>query len=152
MSEISNTESRENNILNNEGLANKKFNFGGRKNKLLIIVAAIIVVLLIAIAVLLSNGPKAEKDNEASDIANMQAAKAAAVIAYATDGSFSPDRWSGYYDPKTDSIVHEAPAAYGRGTEKDGGADYPDYNSQHSYKGKVLKVFHKDDDFIIRWQ
>ena len=75
-----------------------------------------------------------EKSREATDIANMRAAKAAAVTAYLTDdatlglGSMQTAAVTVYYDAQAGKLVTTAPTAtYGKGTTTVGNAANTDF-------------------------
>lgn len=98
--------------------------------ELLIVVAIIAVLVAVSIPIFTS---KLEKAREATDIANLRAAKAAAVTAYLSDddalgvGSSQTDSKTLYYNSGTGKLVSTAAEAdaIGKGTAADGKtADY----------------------------
>ena len=113
----------------------KRNNKGFTLAELLIVVAIIAVLVAISIPIFTS---QLEKSRESTDIANMRAAKAAAVTAYLTDTTTGDL----YYDAGSGKLVTTKPTAtYGKGTTADGGTDaYPDYTNTTAYTGKVIKV------------
>ena len=102
----------------------------------LLIVVAIIAVLT-AIAVPIFN-TQLEKSREETDIANMRAAKAAAV-AFFLDNT---DSTAVYFNATTGAVEGNSGgiSAYGKGTTTNGGADYPGYSNTLGYSGKIVQV------------
>ncbi len=114
--------------------------------ELLIVVAIIAVLVAVSIPIFTS---KLEKSREATDIANMRAAKAAAVAAFLGDdtvdgvtfGSQQTAAAVAYYDADNGVLVSDKPSAgYGKGTTVDGGQKYTDYSATTAYTDKVIKV------------
>ena len=128
--------------------------------ELLIVVAIIAVLVGISIPIFTA---QREKSAEATDIANMRAAKAAAVQIYYAGISDSDSAakygfkwWSGNAsDPANASAVYIADKgtfsniatnslkesdAYGQGTSKDAGTDFFGYNSSLDYSKAVIQV------------
>jgi type IV pilus assembly protein PilA len=95
--------------------------------ELLIVVAIIAVLVAISIPVFTS---KLEKAREATDVANMRAAKAVAVAKYldsnsdALTGGITGSTNSWYYDASSGELKNSAPNGYGKGTSTDGGTTY----------------------------
>ena len=126
--------------------------------EMLIVVAIIAVLVAVSIPVFTS---KLEKAREATDIANMRAAKAAAVAAYLNEDSLiMTDDGSGvitsqtfYYDAVSGTIVDDAPdKAYGQGTSIDGGIVYEGYNNDDTMTDQVITVqFAADGKVTIDW-
>lgn len=115
--------------------------------ELLIVVA--IVAVLVAISIPIFNS-KLEEAREATDVANMRAAKAAAVVQYLGDGK----EYSGYYDAEAGTLVKEKPTAtYGKGTGADGGTKYMTYKGETEAADKVLEVeIDEDGDVTLEWE
>lgn len=126
--------------------------------ELLIVVA--IIAVLVAVSVPVFNS-KLEKSREATDIANMRAAKAAAVSAYLseddllmTDGDYK-DKAELYYDAANGILVSAKGSmkAYGQGTKADGNVIYEGYTNKESYINKIIKVTIEDDGTTaITWE
>lgn len=117
-----------------KNLKNKK---GFTLAELLIVVA--IIAVLVAVSVPIFNS-KLEKAREATDIANLRAAKAAAAAEYLGDegtGIF-------YYDADKGVLVPEDKkgdvAGYGQGTKAKGGLSYGDYTEVTIAKGGIIEV------------
>ena len=120
--------------------------------EMLIVVAIIAVLVSISVPVFTD---KLEKAREASDIANMRSAKAAAIMDY-LDGTIVLDdnKEAGpYYYNVSEGVLKEDIEddlpAYGQGTDSiDGGMRFDDYNETGGdgkvigtdAKGKVIKV------------
>ena len=87
-----------------------------------------------------------EKAREATDVANMRAAKAAAVTAYLSDGGFGTKGDAGYnneayYDAAKGILVASKPTpAYGKGTSTDGKTVFENYTATTDYTSSVIKV------------
>ena len=118
--------------------------------ELLIVVAIIGVLTAVAIPVFTT---QLEKSREATDIANMRSAKAAAVALYLDDNEAGSTTGAVYYfDAQKGVLVKEADAnnaltAYGKGTTKNGGCDAfymggtaANYEGTTVASGKVIKV------------
>ena len=123
-----------------------------RKNKkgftlaeLLIVVAIIAVLVAVSIPVFTS---QLEKSREATDVANMRAAKAGAVTAYLSadlDTSIwteNAGKYTAYYDAQTGLMSKTSPTnKYGKGTSTDGGTTGVEgYSATTAYTGQVVKV------------
>lgn len=89
-----------------------------------------------------------EKAREATDVANMRAAKAEAVADYLS-ADLDTNKWDittsgsavAYYDAGSGLMVKDKPSTgYGKGTTADGGTSYDGYTKTESYSGKVIKV------------
>jgi len=112
-------------------LKNKK---GFTLAELLIVVAIVAVLVAISIPVFTS---KLEKAREATDVANMRAAKAAAVAMYLDDatkaGTYN-------YDADAGTLGTTTPNGYGKGTTADGGITYSNYTNATDYTNKYIIV------------
>ena len=103
--------------------------------ELLVVVAIVAVLVAISIPIFTS---QLEKARESTDIANMRAAKAAAVTMYLSDnktGTFKYDADNGKLvsaDAKVDG--------YGKGTTRNGGTNYSSYSATTAYTDKVVQV------------
>ena len=115
-----------------KNLKNKK---GFTLAELLIVVA--IIAVLVAVSVPIFNS-KLEKAREATDIANLRAAKAAAAAEYLGDEGVGPY----YYDADKGVLVKEMTdiTPYGQGTSTSGGLSYGSYTDTDEAKGKIIKV------------
>ena len=102
----------------------------------LLIVVAIIAVLT-AIAVPIFN-TQLEKSREETDIANMRAAKAAAVAFFLDN----PDSTTVHFNADTGAVQADSTgiSAYGKGTTTHGGAVYSGYDDGTSYGGSHVQV------------
>ena len=90
--------------------------------ELLIVIAIIVVLVAISIPIF---SKQLEKAREATDIANMRDAKAAAVTAYLSEEMSAGDENSAlYYDAGKGVLTEQKPSAYGQGTKADGGVTY----------------------------
>lgn len=96
--------------------------------ELLIVVAIIGVLVGISIPIFTS---QLEKSREATDIANLRAAKAAFTSMY-LDGDVDTTK-TYYYDADAGKIVTTAPKGYGEGTATEGSAS----NTQMGYAPKT---------------
>lgn len=134
----------------------KKINRENKKGftlaELLIVVAIIAVLVAVSIPIFTS---QLEKSREATDVANMRAAKAAAVTAYlsedapvwtktAAEGSTpASTTFNGtvYYDANNGVLKADKTdiTPYGKGTSVDGGNKELGYTNA-DYTGKVIKV------------
>lgn len=115
---------------------NRKLNVKGFTLAELLIVVAIIAVLVAVSVPIFSS--KLEKAREATDVANMRAAKAAAVTQYLSDqepGDYYYDAEAGILK-RASSGIH----AYGQGTGTDGGVRYNGYDNTYPSKGNILLV------------
>lgn len=117
----------------------KKLNKKGFTLAELLIVVAIIAVLVAVSVPIFSS--KLEKAKEATDVANMRAAKAAAVSEYLS-GDFDPANKEYLYDADAGLLrpTTEAIAGYGQGTGTDGGVKYDNYDNSKPYKDQIIKV------------
>lgn len=126
--------------------------------EMLIVVAIIAVLVAVSIPVFTS---KLEKAREATDIANMRAAKAAAVAAYLDeddlimeDGEVKGDTF--YYDAAAGTLSAEnLSVGYGQGTGADGGLGDPNnsigYDGEE-HKGQVISVkISADGEVTLEW-
>ena len=120
--------------------------------ELLIVVAIIGVLVAISIPIFTS---QLEKAREATDLANMRAAKAAAVAEYLDDDSAT---WTKkYYDAAKGTLVAEKPAkGYGKGTKTVGNASNEEigYVPSQEYPGKVVAItgVTKDGGVVMDWE
>lgn len=114
----------------------KKLNKKGFTLAELLIVVAIIAVLVVVSVPIFSS--KLEKAREAADVANMRAAKAAAVAMYLEKGETKIY----YYDADNGVLVDSADGItkYGQGTGTDGGVKYTGYKNDQSYANQIIKV------------
>ena len=121
----------------------------------LLIVVAIIAVLSVTSILVLSTS--LEKSREATDIANLRNAKAAATAKYLED-----DKNAGtyYYDAEKGTLVDsiESIAAYGKGTAKQGGNETfalgndAEYDSSTDANDRIICVsFNRDGVFTLSW-
>jgi len=104
--------------------------------ELLIVVAIIAVLTAIAIPIFTA---QLEKSREETDIANMRAAKAAAVAFFLDNG----EEKTVYFNASTGAVQlgTDGIAAYGKGTTMQGNSEaYPDYDKSKSYSGGYIKV------------
>ena len=116
----------------------KLFSKNGKKGftlaELLIVVAIIGVLVAIAIPIFSS---QLEKSRENTDIANLRAAKAAAVAMYLDDnesaGTYKFDAQKGVLVASTESVN-----GYGKGTAKDGGCEEFYMSSTENYAGTTV--------------
>lgn len=115
--------------------------------ELLIVVAIIAVLVAVSIPIFTS---RLEKSREATDIANMRAAKAAVVAAYLSDetvdgvtfGSAQTDSVSIYYDANNGVLTKNVPEEkYGQGTKTKGGSKkYGTYTEESLVKDQVIQA------------
>lgn len=125
--------------------------------EMLIVVAIIAVLVSISVPVFTN---KLEKAREATDIANMRSAKAAAVMEY-LDGSLDleEDDIQVFYYSASEGMLKNNPAealpAYGQGTAAvDGGLRFENYNETRAgnkiegtdAKDRILKVTVRKSD------
>lgn len=106
--------------------------------ELLIVVAIIAVLVAVSVPIFSS---KLEKAREATDVANMRAAKAAAVSMY-LEGDITESAKTYWYDANAGKLVDSSepkPKGYGQGTGTDGGVVYDDYDNK-LHKGEVIQV------------
>lgn len=78
--------------------------------EMLIVVAIIAILIAVSIPIFTS---QLEKARDATDDANMRAAKALAVATYLTDGEEIANQ---YYDAASGTLVTNRPDGYGQGT------------------------------------
>ena len=129
--------------------------------ELLVVVAIIAVLVAVSIPIFTA---KLEKSREATDIANMRAAKAAATVALLSEESFATntDVWTSsgtagdytaYYDADNGKLVKNAPAAYGKGTSKPASTTYTGYDATKDYTASTIKVTcnAKTDTVTVAW-
>ena len=120
--------------------------------ELLIVVAIIGVLVAISIPIFTA---QLEKAREATDLANMRAAKAAAVAEYLDDDSAA---WTTkYYDAAKGTLVAKKPdKGYGKGTSTEGSASNKEigYDPKGTYTDKVIaiKAVTKDGGVVMEWQ
>lgn len=119
--------------------------------ELLIVVAIIGVLVGISIPIF---SAQLEKSREATDIANLRAAKAAAVSLYLTgdgkedyvtwtDANDSSKGFTAYYDADAGKLVKSAPTIkYGQGTSAKGSESnkFSNYTYETVASNKVIKV------------
>lgn len=110
--------------------------------ELLIVVA--IIAVLVAVSVPVFNS-KLERAREATDIANMRAAKVE-VTTYYVNGDITLDdsgKATVYYDADNGIIVtdkDEIKTAYGQGTKVDGKSSYTAYDNESENHGKIIEI------------
>lgn len=108
--------------------------------ELLIVVA--IIAVLVAVSVPVFNS-KLERAREATDIANMRAAKVAAIAAY-LDDEIPEGTTTVYYDAEAGTIVtkdKKPMKGYGQGSDKlNGKTEYLDYKGDTLAKGKIIEI------------
>ena len=95
-----------------------------------------------------------EKAREATDLANMRAAKAAAVAEYLDDDSAA---WTKkFYDAAKGTLVTTKPEGYGKGTTTEGSASNNEigYDPTKPYTGKVIAItaVTKDGGVVMEWE
>ena len=127
--------------------------------EMLIVVAIIAVLVAVSIPIFTS---KLEKAREATDVAHMRAAKAAAVAAYlsADDESLVKDMQDSsknvYYDADNGVLTTTKPDPYGQGTSADGGIKYTDYDATGTsgdHTAERIKVTMTDKgEVTISWE
>lgn len=116
-----------------KNMKNKK---GFTLAELLIVVA--IIAVLVAVSVPIFNS-KLEKAREATDIANLRAAKAAAAAEYLGDEGVG----TYYYDADKGVLVKDDKSGitpYGQGTKAKGGLSYGSYTEETVAKGGIIEV------------
>ena len=120
--------------------------------ELLIVVAIIGVLVAISIPIFTA---QLEKSREATDLANMRAAKAVAVAEYLDDDSAT---WTTkYYDASKGTLVATKPTTgYGKGTTTVGNASNAElgYDPATDYTGKVISItaVTKDGGVVMSWE
>lgn len=122
--------------------------------ELLVVVAIIAILVAISIPIFTS---KLEKSREATDVANMRAAKAAATVAVLSeDANFPAGTYK--YDADAGKLVKSDATVngYGKGTSKDGGTKYTGYVATDTYTDKVISVTITSDSgdgtVTLNWQ
>lgn len=130
---------------------NKRNKKGFTLAELLIVVAIIAVLVAIAIPVFTS---QLEKSRENTDIANLRAAKAAAVTAMLSgDIDNTTDAVTKYFDVNKGILVDSSTGLkYGKGTTTvgDSNLSVEGYDTSKSYKDDYIKaVFTKDKDQVV---
>ena len=123
--------------------------------ELLIVVAIISVMVAVSIPIFTS---KLEKAREATDLANMRSAKAAAVATYLDNTSGSAGTY--YYDANGGKLVGKdeksSVKGYGKGTTLKGDESMNgqfNYNYEQNVEGYILKVdLTKDGDVTLTWE
>lgn len=118
--------------------------------ELLVVVAIIGVLVAVSIPIFTA---QLEKAREATDLANMRAAKAVAVAEYLEDDSAT---WKAkFYDAGKGTLVADAPKGYGKGTKTVGNTTNEEigYLPGQDYVGKVIKVtgVTKDGGVAMEW-
>lgn len=132
----------------------KKLNKKGFTLAELLIVVAIIAVLVVVSVPIFSS--KLEKAREAADVANMRAAKAAAVAMYLEKG----ENQTYYYDAENGVLkTNETDIkGYGQGTTTVGGVTYAGYENNKSYDKQIIEVIVKaetatdEPEITIKWK
>lgn len=130
----------------------KKNSKGFTLAELLIVVAIIAVLVAVSIPIFTS---KLEKTREATDIANLRAAKAAAVAGY-----LSEDNGAGtyYYDATNGVLKAEKTgiSTYGEGTTATGDTSLDGkygYDTEAAYTDKIIKaVIASDGTVTLTWE
>lgn len=104
--------------------------------ELLVVVAIIAILVAVSIPIFTS---QMEKSREATDIANLRAAKGEAVTMYLSDDSFK----GGNYDADSGKIISGTPAkGYGKGTTLTGNSANTQFSYQPgtAYTGQYIHV------------
>ena len=120
--------------------------------ELLIVVAIIGVLVAVSIPIFTA---QLEKAREATDLANMRAAKAAAVAEYLDDDSAT---WTTkYYDAAKGTLVATKPdKGYGKGTKTVGNPSNEEigYKPDTDYTNQVIAItaVTKDGGVVMEWQ
>ena len=141
-------------------LENLKKNMSERMNRkgftlaeLLIVVAIISVMVAVSIPIFTS---KLEKAREATDLANMRSAKAAAVAMYLDNTSGSAATY--YYDANGGVLVKESKAdikGYGKGTTLVGDSSMNGqfgYDNTKANEGNIIEVkLDADGNVTMTW-
>lgn len=134
--------------------------------ELLVVVAIIGILVAISIPIFTS---QLEKAREATDVANMRAAKAAVVTAYLSDTTVGTTKLGSeqaadvavgtiFYDAAKGTLTTTAPTAYGKGTatpaDGTGTADlFAGYNGKTVATGKSISIGITKDGVISEvWQ
>ena len=139
----------------------KKLNRSGfTLAELLIVVAIIAVLVAVSIPVFTS---QLEKSRESTDIANLRAARAAAISAYLTEeeigskqcGSAQSDAVVLYYDAQKGKLVDSATGItkYGKGTSTEGSGSNTDfgYDPKKAADGYITVTLAKDGDVTMKF-
>jgi len=124
--------------------------------ELLVVVAIIAVLVAVSIPIFTA---KLEKSREATDIANMRAAKAAATVELLdkTDTTTVTNNVATMnYDASAGKLVASttAPTAYGKGTVKDGkSAAFGTYDNKSDYTAAYITVTinYEADTVTVAW-
>ncbi|MDY5112370.1 MAG: prepilin-type N-terminal cleavage/methylation domain-containing protein [Bilifractor sp.] len=128
--------------------------------ELLIVVAIIGVLVAVSIPIFTS---QLEKAREATDVANMRAAKAEASADYLS-ADLDTSVWTvteashtatAYYDAASGKMVKDAPIVkYGKGTNADGHTSYTGYTNTTDYTNAVIKVTVDTEkgDITVDWK
>jgi len=121
------------------------------------VVVVAIIAVLVAVSIPIFTA-KLEKSREATDIANMRAAKAAATVELldnVTAANVAPttDSVTEYYDTEAGKMTATMPTTYGKGTSKNGGMTYSGYTNTEAYTSKVISatINYKEDTVTIGW-
>lgn len=148
-------------MLEMRKMLSKKLNKKGFTLAELLVVVAIIAIL-VAVSIPIFTG-RLEKSREATDVANMRAAKGAAVTAILSEEIVDGATWAvgatkatAYYDAE-EGVFKAAKAGingYGQGTTADGGTTYKGYAKGTDYKGKIVKatITLATDAVAITWE
>ena len=124
--------------------------------ELLIVVAIIAVLVAVSIPIFTR---QLEKAREATDMANMRAAKAAFITAY-LNGNLDDDAFGGtcYYDAQKGILVRNwadiAGNTYGRGTLliPANGKTFPGYLTDRDYQDAVIACIYDAGVLYMKWQ
>lgn len=129
-----------------------KNNKGFTLAELLIVVAIIAVLVAVSIPIFTR---QLEKAREATDLANMRAAKAAFISAYLADNEKVKEIHTFWYDADRGILVTErGDMGYGEGTELAGYPDEygPGYYVDGDYKDAVIVCFaNEKGQLFLRW-